>query len=42
LSSREIGGKLSSYQKCDDHIKTFGGASYGLLRTRRLSKHRRK
>jgi hypothetical protein len=42
LSSRQTGGKLSSHQKCDDHIKTFGDASYGPLQTRRLSKYRRK
>jgi hypothetical protein len=38
LSSRETGGRLSSHQKCDDHIKTLGDASYGPLRTSRLSK----
>jgi transposase InsO family protein len=33
LSSREIGGKHSSQQECDDHIKTTGASSHGPLRT---------
>ena len=35
-------GSSHHTKKCDDHIKTFGVASYGPLRTRRLSKLRMK
>jgi transposase InsO family protein len=40
LSGREIGGKHSSQQECDDNIKTTGATTYGPLRTRCLPKHR--
>ena len=35
-------GSSHHTKKCDDHINTFGDASHGPLRTRRLSKYRRK
>jgi hypothetical protein len=34
---REIGGKHSSQQECDDNIKTTGASPHGPLRTRCLS-----
>jgi hypothetical protein len=38
----KTGGKCSSQQECNDHIKTSRVTSYGHLRTRRLPKHRSK
>jgi transposase InsO family protein len=42
LSSRQTGGKRSSQQERDNHIKTFEATSHGPLRTRRLPQHRGK
>jgi transposase InsO family protein len=40
VPSREAGGKYSSYQKCDDDVKTTGTPTYGSLWTCCLSQHR--
>jgi transposase InsO family protein len=40
MSSREIGGKHSLQQECDDNIKTTGTSTHGSLWPRCLSQHR--
>jgi transposase InsO family protein len=39
MSDREIGGKHSSQQECDDDIKTTRSSSHGSLQTRCLHQH---